>query len=215
MANHLAKPNPADFGFTTFASLIGKRDPIPGEADLPFDVFHDQLVSALKPRTAYEAVIVESLIAIEWELLQHRRMRDVTLRSMTRDAICAAVVDREDAAWEENSDAEYEAWINAGNAEADFEHGEFDQEAAEELGDDLAHRIVDADADVRSKADQELVELGLSALQIMGNAYRSHDRGVTHHDDKIQELERRRRLVKADLDALQKARPVDVEVIEG
>lgn len=100
-------------------------------------------------------------------------------------------------------------------AEERFEYEEFDEYAAEELGDDLARRVLDPDEKVRSKADKELIELGLSPLEIMGEAYRSHDRSVTHHDDKIQELERRRRLVKADLDALQKARPADVQVIEG
>ena len=215
MANNLAKSNPVDFGFTTFATLIGKREPIAGETNLPFDTFHNQLVASLKPMTPYEAVIAENLIAVEWELLQHRRMRDVTLRSMTATAIRDAVVKREEAAWDKKTDADFDAWITAGKAKDDFEYDRFDKEAAKKLGDDLAQRVVDADVDVQSQAEEELIELGLSALQVMGNAYRSDGRDVTHHDDKIQELERRRRLVKADLDALQKARPVDVEVIEA
>jgi hypothetical protein len=37
---------------------------------------------------------------------------------------------------------------------------------------------------------------------------------VARHDDKYQELERRRRDVKRDFDALQKARPIDAKIVE-
>lgn len=115
----------------------------------------------------------------------------------------------------EKEEADFETWTKAGKAEDDFEYDRFDKQAAVKLGNNLAKRIIASNAQVRVKADEELTELGLSSLQLMGNAYRSNGGDVNHHDDKIQELERRRRLVKADLDALQKARPVDVEVIEG
>ncbi len=271
MTKNLPKPDPADFGFTTFSNLIGKREPIVGETTLPFDNFHDQLFSTLQPKTPYEAVIAENLIAIEWEIFQRRRMRDATLRSMTVTAITDAVVHREKSGWRQAVDAERTAWVAAKEEEDDmedggldsndaedaetgfrenmtaklfpedkaflrqiwrgkrkadeqqadeddddgFEYEEFDEYAAQELGADLARRVVDPDVKIRSKAEEELIELGLSAVEIMSEAYRTNHRGVDHHDEKIQELERRRRQVKADFDALQKARPVDVEVIEG
>jgi len=38
---------------------------------------------------------------------------------------------------------------------------------------------------------------------------------ISKHEDKLQELERRRREVKRDFDGLQKARPIEVEAIEA
>ena len=49
----------------------------------------------------------------------------------------------------------------------------------------------------------------------MGEAYRSYEHSVTRHEDKMPELERRRREVMRDFEALRKARPVEAEVIEG
>ncbi len=49
----------------------------------------------------------------------------------------------------------------------------------------------------------------------MGEAYRSYDRSIINHDRKLPDLERRRREVKRDLDMLQRARPVEAEVIKG
>ncbi len=215
MANHLAKLNAEKFGFTTFAKLIGEREPVTGETNLPFDIFHDQLVAAFEPMTPYEAVIAENLIDIEWELYQHRRMRHETLRRVTQGAIRDAVFMCEKVALKELNEADFQVWASSGEAAEEFEVSDFDEEAAKQLGNDLARRIVDADVNVRNEANEELEELGLSALEIMSNAYRSQDQGIIHHDDKIQELERRRRQVKADFDALQNARPLDVEVIEG
>lgn len=57
--------------------------------------------------------------------------------------------------------------------------------------------------------------MGLDVVDLMGEAYRTSSEQVYYHDGRGQELERRRREVKRDFDALQKARPVEVGVIEG
>lgn len=49
----------------------------------------------------------------------------------------------------------------------------------------------------------------------MSEAYRTQNGSVTHHNIKIQELERRRREVKRDYDLLQKNRPAGAILIEG
>lgn len=54
----------------------------------------------------------------------------------------------------------------------------------------------------------------MDPVEIMGEAYRSRDWSVTHHDQKLRELEGRRREVKRDFDALQRARLVEATVIE-
>ena len=39
----------------------------------------------LAPATPYECVIAENLVALEWEMLQHRRMRNACIREVTRE----------------------------------------------------------------------------------------------------------------------------------
>jgi len=45
-------------------------------------MFHAGLTQSLAPATPYEAVLAESLISIEWELLQHRRMHEACQHMM-------------------------------------------------------------------------------------------------------------------------------------
>lgn len=70
------------------------------------------------------------------------------------------------------------------------------------------------DPEVQASAYEEVSALGMDPVEIMGEACRSRDRSVTHHDNRLRELERRRREVKRDFDALQRARPLEVTVIE-
>ena len=57
--------------------------------------------------------------------------------------------------------------------------------------------------------------MGLDVVELMGEAYRSHEDKVRRHEHKMPELERRRREVMRDYDALQNARPVEAKVING
>ena len=82
MPKNLTLPDPTRFGLERFADLLPARDHITGEDPGSFDGFHEGLMQSLAPLTPYEGVIAENLIAIEWELVQHRRMRDVGLRAI-------------------------------------------------------------------------------------------------------------------------------------
>ena len=55
----------------------------------------------------------------------------------------------------------------------------------------------------------------MSPIDLMSEAYVSYLSPSGKHDDKVQELERRRRDVRRDYDALQRARPIEGEVIDG
>jgi len=216
MPNDLSAPDPARFNLTSFADLLPERAHIIGENPGSFDGFRDGMMQSLAPMTPYEGVIAENLIAIEWELLQHRRMRDTGLRAVIRGAICEAVAAREKAAHEVLLDESFDEHENAGGTQDDWEEPfEFDKDAAQAAGQDLAARAMSRDPEDISEANVEIEAMGLNVVELMGEAYRSYGEGVRHHDSKIQELERRRREVKRDFDALQKTRPIEAEAIEG
>ena len=175
------------------------------------------MTRALAPLTPYEHVLAENLIAIEWELIQHRRMRDAGLRRIMSDAIREAVVARENAAHEAGLDEEWAAHVEAGGTEDDFRpSASFERDAAEAMGRALAARAVSRNCrGIRS---------GLRGDRSHGaRCRRPHGRGVSLLQRVGRELTTSRggnsraadARSKRDFDALRKVRPVEAEVIEG
>jgi hypothetical protein len=205
MSKVVAKPDPAKFSLASFADLLSTRGVIVGEEPGSFDSFHEGMMRSLMPATPYEWVISENLIAIEWELLQHQRMRNANLRQITHEAISRAVVAHRQDAHDTAGGAEFETARVA----------LFDKEAAEVEGEDLANRAISSDLKIQAVAYAEITGLGMDPLQVMSEAYRSSDLRVAHHHLEIQQLERRRREVKREFDALQRVRPLDAQVIDA
>jgi hypothetical protein len=215
MPNDLTLPDPARFSLTRFAQLLPIRDHIIGEDPGSFDGFREGMMQSLAPMTPYECVIAENLIAIEWEILQHRRMRDTGLRTVIRKAIRDAVVEREETTYEAEVDAAWELHEEVGGIEEDWEDPDaFDKDAAKATGLALATRAVSRDPAEFAAACEEIKTMGLDVVELMGEAYCTSARSVRKHDEKLPDLERRRREVKRDFDALQKLRPLEAEVIE-
>lgn len=216
MSNDLTPTDPARFGLASFADILPARDHIVGETPGSFDGFHDGMMNSLAPITPYECVVAENLIAIEWELVQHRRMRDAGLRQRIREIIQAAVIDREKFRYESALDTAWDAHVAAGGSKDDWNPRiRSDRDAAGAEVEALAKRAVSKDLNLQEQAYAEIRELGLEPIELMGEAYRSNDRSIITHDQKLPDLERRRREVKRDFDMLQRARPVEAEVIEG
>lgn len=215
MSSHLSPPDPARFGLVSFADMLPGRDPIIGEAPGSFARFHEGMMRALTPFTPYECVIAENLIAIEWELLQRRHMRDASLRAIIREEVGQAVMARERALHEERLDAAWHEHVQQGGDAEDWTPSfRFDTDAAEALANELAARSVSPDPDIQAAVHAEIVDMGLDPVALMSAAYLKSYSPALRHDVGIKELECRRREVKRDYDALQKARPLEGEIID-
>ena len=216
MSNKLERTDPKRFGLTSFADLLAARAPMLGEVPGSYAAFHAGLMGALTPFTPYECVMAENLVAIEWELVQHRRMRDADLRRGLREAVERAARDWEDEQRDQALDAAGEAFLAAGGSEEAWEEpAEFSRSAAVHRAADLADRAVSGDPDVQAAAQTELAQKGLSPLDLMSAVYTDYRVNGQHHDAKIRELERRRREGKRDYDALQRTRPVEAEISDA
>lgn len=205
----LTPPDPARFGFASFIELLPGRGSMPGPSADAFPAFESALLRSLAPATPYEAVIAENLIAIEWELLQHRRMRDRAVASRVEEKIVEAGVEACKARHEADLDRAWDAWIADGNAEDDFEEWPFDSPAATREATDLAARAVARDPETVAAAETEIAALGMDLLALLAAVHPAQGQAGRYHDQKIAELEGRRREVKRDLDALQAARPIE------
>ena len=216
MTKDLTTPDPARFDLTSFADLLSARAPIIGEDPGSFAGFHTGMMQSLLPMTPYEGVIAENLIAIEWELLQHRRMRDAGLRKVVRSHVSQAVVKRDQAAHDAKLDEAWDAHEAKGGTEDDWEDPfSFDRKAAWAAGQTLAQNAVSRDPDTFQAAGAEISGMGLDIVDLMSVAYVSNTDSVAKHETKLPDLERRRREVMRDYDALQRARPVEAQVIAG
>jgi hypothetical protein len=214
MSQDLPTTPPTAFGLESFADLLPVRDPIPGEDPGSFEGFRAAMMASLIPGTPYECVIAENLIAIEWELVQHRRMRDSGLRVLIRKAIRKAIVRQKDAEHQSALEASWERHVEAGGSEANWNETPFDRDAAKMAGEHLAACAMSRDPETQARTYEDGRALGMDPVEIMGEAYRSYEDSVTHHENRLPELEQRRREVKRDFDALQRARPVEATVIE-
>ncbi|WP_371060241.1 hypothetical protein [Rhodosalinus sp. 5P4] len=182
---------------------------MPGQSPAAFPAFEAGLLRALAPVTPYEAVIAENLIAIEWDMLQHRRMRDRVLARQVEHKITEAVVEACHARHEAHLDQVWDAWIEAGKSEEDFQETPFDRPGALSEATELAARAVSRDAETVAAAEAEIAALGLDMVALMAEFWQAGEVATRFHDRKIAELEPRCREVKRDLDALQAARPIE------
>ncbi|WP_137700738.1 hypothetical protein [Marimonas lutisalis] len=214
MSKNISLPDPERFNLSSFSDILPKRDPIIGEDLWAFDAFRDAMISALAPATPYEFVIAENLIAIEWELLQHRRMRDAGVRRIIREEICEAVANKRKAEHErEEAEAKREHYASGGSW-SDWEGSIFERDAAEKEGADLAKRAVAHDQHVREKACEEIEELGLHPLELMAQAYHERAPAISFHENKMRELEKLRHTIRREYEALVRCRPFEGEVVE-
>ena len=211
MSAHLQTLSPVALGLDRFARSLPARAPIAGEDPGSYDAFHAGMVETLVPCTPYEQVIADNLIGIEWELVQHRRMREASLRRIMREAICEAVCRQHRESHEAALEAAWQGHVEAGGTKDDWKKPAFDAEAARQAGAHLAARAVSRNPEKQMDAQAEIAALGMDPVELMGEAYRSHERGVAAHHGAIVELERRRREVRRDFDALQRSRPVDID----
>jgi hypothetical protein len=214
MSKDLTTHKPQDFGLASFYDLLSSRPHIPGEQPGGFDALRSGLLASLTPATPYECVVAESIVAIEWELLQRRRMRDATLRGKLREAITTSAMSIAQSLHDADvQDARKDAWdafSDPENEEIEWEDPHpFDRDAAEERVAELADGILSNDPLSQADAHQALTDLGVPLLNLMGNAYADGNGLASRHEAKVQELERRRREVMRDFHSIQKARPID------
>ena len=215
MARKLARTDPAWFNLKTFAEMLPPREPMVGEAPGSFEGFQQGLLASLAPATPYECIIAENLIAIEWELMQLRRMRDAALRRLMTEAIITAYVKAAETECQTEIDRMYGEFLEAGGDEDDWEAPvDFDEAEAEEEGGKLALQAVSENADVRTAALDEIRALGMDAMEIMAETYAKGTGTAVKLYDRMKELEVRRREVKRDFDALVRARPVEADLID-
>lgn len=179
---------------TLLSGLVPGLELLPTEDGQQFDALHQGLVEELAPGTAYERCVVDSILALEWDMRRHRRLRDSLLKNRFRTLLQRVFkTGRPESSYFTSNETFPDDIVEAVQG---YLAG--DPEFRQQVADSLAGRHIDV---------QELVAL----------AYDGVSEQITVHERAIADLERRRRLLREEFDKLKQARlrPIpDAEVVE-
>lgn len=220
MPKDLKPTDPKQFGLTSFADLLAPGSLIPGQDPDTFEAVRAGIFASLAPVTPYECLIAENLVSIDWELLQHRRMRSDLLRQEVIDEVSESIVAFESKKHDAYLDVEWDRHVAAGGSNDDWtEPRKFDRSAARKRASDLVSQSQSLDGAKRKDALSEIQAMGINLTDVLSRAYRPDPFGsmasVVQHAEEIVALEKRRREVMRDFKALTEIRPIEAEVIEG
>lgn len=205
----LTPSDPTRFGLASFLDLQPVRVPLLGQAAASFEKFRQELLRDLQPSNAYQCAVADNLIANEWDQLQHRRKRD----RVVAEAMASKIAQLAHSAM---CDAANEASESAQHDHDDWEETPFSADQAHHDARALAKRARSCDPDEILALEGELEALGVDLVALAATAEGEASRLVGFYNQQIHQLEKRRRELKADFDALQKAAPVNLasEMIE-
>lgn len=173
MATHLAV-KPQKVMASAIDELISPQI-LPGENPQAFEVFKAALISDLDPRSAYERLMAEQLVLLEFDLNKHRALRDALLLSEIREMSVGA--------FQKNK----------------VGHVHFDED---EEARGLARDLVSQEPTRRAGALEQLSDREITPQEIAARAHAQVLKHLEYHDSQIAELEKRRRRLLSDYEEL-------------
>lgn len=163
---------PADQDVHSFRDILSIPPIMPDETLQDYEVFKAGMLADLEPGSAYAHVIADNIIANEWELYRLRRWLE-HLRLARAERYLTVEL--------ENSLSQKDA--NKLNIPA------------------LAESAMSPAGD-RTPGLKALEKLGIDIARLLALTYVLHDEGVEHFETQLMSLERRRRRLRQDFNAV-------------
>ena len=150
---------------------------LPGEDEADFEALRTGLLRDLAPSSPYEQVLAQNLVDLEWEFYRYRKLRNDILRKKFVDLAIGALL-----------------------------HGYIGEAHPTPESESYAKALVDPDSELREAARAVLASHDIDEGWILATAYAEEQETLAPFERHIVELEKRRRRLKADFDALKSAR---------
>ncbi len=166
---------------------------------MEYEALKHALMAEHDPQTPYETIHVADLVLLEWDMRRHRRLYNDVLMAAYRDEAAKLIVGPES--------------IDPRVHLRDLEERE-QAEAAARL---TTGALVGSDPQERRQAEEILAKAGYRRREVVGRAAVNAADRLERHEDRIAELEQRRRRLRDDLDRMKRGRSLrsDAETIEA
>ena len=174
---------------TDLAERFSVEDLLPGERTADREQLRMAHLAELAPETAYERSLANQLVEYEWEIERHRRLRNASFLADYRSLATNLLVKKEMQFRLRGEDIDEQSLL-------------------------LARDLVTSDPDVRGQAETDFLELtGWESSHALAVAT-GRARSAFAHEEKIADLERRRRTLRKDYADLKEARASLIEDAE-
>jgi len=189
-------------------TLLPERQAIVGEFSPAYEAYREVTVADLAPVTQYEYIQALQLVDLNWSILQLKASAHAELSHSTEEELRNLLKKkvRQDA--EHALDLEYDAFIEAGGDEDDFEN-DIDRQQIERDASAIVEGLKSQDPAVREAATAEAISLGVDPRLVLSGQMLDNGR-YQRHRDALPDLEKRVRLMSAEYRELQRSRPIEV-----
>ena len=189
-------------------TLLPERQAIVGEFSPAYEAYRQVTVADLAPVTQYEYIQALQLVDLNWSILQLKASAHAELSHSTEEELHNLLKKkvRQDA--EHALDLEYDAFIEAGGDEDDFEN-DIDRQQIERDASAIVEGLKSQDPAVREAATAEAISLGVDPRLVLSGQMLDNGR-YQRHRDALPDLEKRVRLMSAEYRELQRSRPIEV-----
>jgi hypothetical protein len=166
-----------------WSDLVARINLTPDENPADFEPLHTALMQDLEPGTPYETMLAENLVALEWEMLRHRRLRDGLLLTAFREQLMVAISDEPQAMQNPDKRKVLDSQIIP-----------------------LLDQLTDNKLSGRSQLNELLKPLNSSVTELVASAYSKASEFIANHENRLAQLEGRRRKLMQDFHALKQSR---------
>ena len=197
-----------NLGQLSLNTLLPERPAIVGEFSLAYEAYRQVTVADLAPVTQYEYIKALQLVDLNWSILKLEASAHAELSHSTEGELHNLLEDKLFRDADRAFDEEYDAFIEAGGDEDDFE-GLIDRQKIERDATNIVEGLKSQEPAKREAATARAISLGVDPRLVLSGQMLGN-RQYQRHEGALPDLEKRVRLMSAEYRELQRARPIEV-----
>jgi hypothetical protein len=195
-------------GQLSLNTLLPERPALVGEFSPAYEAYRQMTVADLAPVTQYEYIQALQLVDLNWSILQLKASAHAELSHSTEEELHNLLKKKVKQDAEHALDLEYDAFIEAGGDEDDFEN-DIDRQQIERDASAIVEGLKSQDPAVREAATARAISLGVDPRLVLSGQMLSN-RQYQRHEGALPDLEKRVRLMSREYRELQRDRPIEV-----
>jgi hypothetical protein len=197
-----------NLGHLSLNTLLPERPAIVGEFSPAYEAYRQVTVADLAPVIQYEYIQAMQLVDLNWSILQLKASAHAELSHSTEEELHNLLEGKLFREADRTFDVEYDAFIEVGGDEDDFE-GSIDRQKIERDASDIVEGLKSKEPAKREAATAQAISLGVDPRLVLSGQMLGN-RQYQRHEGALPDLEKRVRLMSAEYRELQRSRPIEV-----